>query len=51
MEDNDPMEVQQAKLLDLQEKKEKYFASLKDKQQVVKKWFDKKSSNPRFKSG
>lgn len=43
VEKNDTMEVWLAELLEVQEKREKALIAMSNRQQVVKRWFDKKA--------
>lgn len=45
VEKNGAMEVWLAKLLEVQEKRENFLTTMCNHQQVVKKWFDKKTSD------
>lgn len=50
VEENELMEVRLAKLTELQKAREEAFESLKNHQQIIKRWFDgKKSSDLGFK--
>ncbi|XP_059064919.1 uncharacterized protein LOC131856969 [Cryptomeria japonica] len=50
--ENGPMEVRLVEIMELEEVREAAFSSLQNRQQTVKRWFDKKkSSDPGFKQG
>lgn len=49
LEDSEPMEVRLVELLELKETREKVFNSLHNRQQIIKRWFNKKSSDLGFK--
>lgn len=50
--ENGPMVVRLAEIMELKEDRETAFASLQNRQQTIKRWFNnKKSSNPVFRPG